>query len=788
MLRHYLKIAARSIIKDKAYSIVNIIGLSLAVACCFLLIFWVMFELSYENSYSNSDRIYRLINVENKNGKISRSVDFKNPLVNQLKENFPQIEAVCCIDMIELPFFKDGDSDRDGIMASYLETSMDFLKMFSFNYLEGSPENVKNDKDIIITKTTARKIFGEKSALGKHINYGTGIMQYTYTVVAVIDLPQNTQIKFDILYPTEKSASSNNNYLMFKRGVENASELSNQINVFLTKNSESKVKIELQALKDIHLYTPKDIMTNSKWEKYGNLNQIYLFSLSGILILIIALINYINTSISRALSRMKEVGVRKVTGASKTQLVLRFLSESFILSTISILVAILFVRFLFADFSEIMGNRILLIYNWQTILIAVSLCLFVSLLSGGYSAFYLSSLNPVLVLRGGSKSGTKEGLRNILLGLQLFLSIIILTCTVIIYKQINTVLNADTGVNRENVIVLESSLWYDSESFIERIKKENPNIIDATMASSPPYNASWGYAGVSWEGCNEGVKNMEFTQIWCDSHFANTFNLEIIDGEFIKPGLSWFNSSNDKSYDIVVNESFKKLMGVKNPIGTSVTYSLGLTGKIIGVVKDFNFKPLREKVSPLIISFNPECTSNMFIRTNGNDKQKTLQYILAKYKEMKPNYSNTPIIFHTVDEDYKKMYVAELRTAKILSIFAFISLILSLMGIISMVSFMIEKRTKEIAIRKINGARIYDIVLLFSKTLVKIAIVVSVFALPICYIIMHGWLENYVYRTVLSWWIFVLIPGLIMFLLLIVITIQVYFTALKNPVDSLRKD
>ena len=208
----------------------------------------------------------------------------------------------------------------------------------------------------------------------------------------------------------------------------------------------------------------------------------------------------------------------------------------------------------------------------MTIIIALLVCILVTLMSGGYAAFYLSSLNPVFILRGASKTGSKETLRKALMGLQFFLSIAILICTLVIYKQINAIFNAETGVDRKNIIVLETSLWYDAESFFQIIKKENPNIIDATISSSPPYNTTWGYSGVSWEGSIDDVKQMEFTQIFCDHNYANTFGLEMVSGEFIPPGLTWWQYSEDKSFNIVINESFQKLMGEDNPLGITVTY------------------------------------------------------------------------------------------------------------------------------------------------------------------------------------------------------------------------
>lgn len=783
MLKHYFIITIRSIFKDKGYSFVNILGLSIAIACCFLLIFWVKFELSFDKCFQESDRIYRVLQVENRPEGLYRSTWIRPNIASQLKETYPQIEGSTFLHPQELSFTVS-DKEGDGIMAMWIEVIPDFLRMFEFEYVEGNPQTVVDNRGGIITEEAAKKFFGNESPIGKALVFGVSTR---ITIDAVIKLPQNTHMRFDLLSISERGYGPH--YIMLKEGVKPTEQFKDELSKFLAeKTGKDDKRLILQPLEDIHLHSSKELMLDSVLDKYGDIKQIYLFSLAALLILIIAIINYINTSIARALNRMKEVGVRKVTGSTKQQLIQRFLFESFIISLVSVVISLFFVKLFFPEFSEIMGNQTAFSFDFSTIIIAILVCLIITVLSGGYAAFYLSSFKPTDVLRGGSKTGSKDNLRKALIGLQFFLSISILICTLIIYKQVNAIFNAETGVDRKNIIMLDTSLWYDVESFITIIKKENPNIIDATIASSPPYNSQFGYSGVSWEGSDEDEKNLSYTQIFCDHHYANTFGLQLIDGQFIPPGLSWWQNSEQDSYNIVINEAFKEMMGEDNPIGITVKYAWGMKGKIIGVVKDFNFKPLKEKISPLIMSFNPEASSKLYIKTTGKDKQATLDYILEKYKEMKPDYAKRPVMYSTVEEEYRNMYQSELRTAKILSVFSVISFVLSLLGVISMISFMIEKRAKEIAIRKINGASIKDISLMFIKDITKVALLASVVSVPICYLIMHNWLQGYVYRTSLSWWIFIIIPAFIILVTSIIIAIQVYLTARQNPVESLRSE
>ncbi len=783
MFQHYLKIAWRNILKDKTYSAINITGLALAVACCFLLIFWIKFELSYEKCYPDSDKIYKILQEETRTEGIVYSADIRPGIATNLKETFPQIKYVALMHNETLPFTIMG-REGDGIMATLVTTGEDFLRIFAYDYIEGSPETVTKERGAIMSEEAARKFFGNKSAIGETVNFGNSD-RATFTISAVVKVPKNTHIKFDILNPLSKNPVYGGiHYIRLADGYKITPEFEAQVAKFLgtTRNTENLLK--LQPIRDIHLHSPKEVDDGS----FGNLAQIYLFSGAVLLILLIAVINYVNTSIARAMSRVREVGVRKVFGANQKKLIERFLFESFILSFIAVFISLVLVELLFPSFSQIMGNRVPLVFDVRIFIIAMVMCAVVTLLSGGYAAFYLSSFNPIMIMKGGTKTGSKEGLRKILIGVQFFLSISVLICTVFIYKQIHAIFNAETGVDRNNIMVLETGLWYQAEDFIQIIKKENPNIIDASIAMSAPYNSSYNYSGVSWTGGKESSKEMEFTQIFCDHHYANTFGLEVIQGEFIPEGLGWWQDSDEKSFHIVINEAFKKVIGEENPIGITVRYAWGMEGKIIGVVKDFNFKPLKEPITPLIISFNPESSNKVYIKTTGRNKKATLDYIIAKYKEMKPDYAKRPVIYHTVEDEYNEMYETELRTAGMLSVFSVISFFLTLMGIISMLSFMIEKRSKEIAIRHINGAKIKDIILLFAGDIFKIVAITAIIAIPLCYILLSNWLQGYVYRTTLSWWIFLLIPLLIMAITLLVISLQVYFTAQKNPVESLKNE
>ncbi|MCL2041644.1 MAG: ABC transporter permease [Bacteroidales bacterium] len=786
MLHQYLKIAFRNIRNDRGYSLINILGLSVALACCLVLIFWIKFELSYENCFPDAGRIYRVLEVERRDGGLHKSDYIRPGIAEQLKENFPEIEAATCVHHEQLPYTYE---ENDGIMVNKVEVSPDFFKMFQYEYVEGSPEALgQAETDAIMSEETARKFFGNESAIGKSISFGG---HFEVTIVGVVKMPQNTFVRFDLLTVVRNPMRLYGfHYVLIGKNAAFSDETQQRLANFLSTMRDTDNKLAFQPIKEIHLHSSEELARDIPWYNYGNKAQLYLFSLAALLLLLIAVINYVNTSIARSMTRAKEVGVRKIAGSTQAQLIARFLIEAFVVSFLAVIVAFFLARLFFPHFSQLMGTVVALTFNMGSVLVCVGVCVMMTLLSGAYSAFYLSFFNPVIAFKGGSATGTKNGLRKTLVGLQFFLSITIFICTLLIYKQISYMFHADTGVEKDNIVVINTDLWYDSERFFHTIKTENPDVIEATIASAPPYNAKYNYSGVSWDGAPEEAQLIEFNQIFCDHHYADLFGLEVLEGRFIPSDLTWWDETEDNSYGVVINETFKKLMNVDNPIGITVKYAWGMEGKIVGVIKDFNFKPLRQPITPLIISFNPEAMNSVFVKMSGKNRQATLQYVLEKYREVyqKDRETNRPVIYSMVDDDYKKMYQTELRTSKVLLIFSIASLLISLMGIFGMISLMLEKRTKEIALRKIHGAKIADIIRLFVKeftTLLGVAVVTSV---PVAYWIMSRWILDYAYRTPLSWWLFVSVVLLIFTLTVVLISSQVYNVARRDPVKSLKNE
>ena len=376
MIVHYLKIALRNIFKDKLYSLINLLGLSIAIACCFLLIFWIKFELSYEDCHQNAGRIYKVLKVEQRADGLHKSDCIGPAIANQLKQAFPEIEAATVLSHEQLSFTKLDNKDDESIFTDYTNALPDYLDIFTYEYIEGSKENVLKNRGVVMSEEAAKKFFGKESAIGKTVCFG----ETKFNVQAVVRIPQNTQIRFDILDPF-KSHNNGFHYILVKENAHFSKEKQRLLADFLGTTRETKDKLYFQELKDIHLYSPKELVYNNEWQTYGDLKQIFLFSFVALLILIIAIINYVNTSVARAMSRMREVGVRKVTGSTQKQLILRFLSDAFIISAASIVLAIIVSKSLFPEFSILMGNQTIFYIDFNTILIALAVCLFITLLS-----------------------------------------------------------------------------------------------------------------------------------------------------------------------------------------------------------------------------------------------------------------------------------------------------------------------------------------------------------------------------------------------------------------------
>ncbi|MDL2265759.1 FtsX-like permease family protein [Parabacteroides sp. OttesenSCG-928-G07] len=802
MLLQYLKIAIRSIFKDKTYTLINITGLTIAFSCFFLLFFWIRYERSFEDQHPNADRIYMVLDREVRSDQIAKHISIRPTIDRDIKADYPFIEEATSVYFENLSFKLNADNKIHATVASVLP---EFFTLFPLECIAGSTYSPNMTTSArYISEDVAIRYFGSAiNAVGKTFTlYADEII-----IDGVLAVPRNSHIQFELLrvdtdYNRHERRGgvhfilAKSNYKLTETNTYISQKQLEKMSELLSKVREAKRTYEFMPLKDIHLYTDattQELMMNNVY--YGDYKQVRIFSLIAFLILFLAIINYINTSTARALSRSKEVGVRKMAGSDRQQLVVRFLAESFIITLVSVFLAIAVAWLLTPIFSDIMGNDFSFVLDIIAISLAFIICIITSLLSGGYAAFYLSSFNTTSALKGGTGTGSKEGLRKALITVQLMLAIGILVCTVIVFRQMNYIFTKDLGFDRSNIYELHTMLWYESEAYQQTLE-QHPYIINSTIASAPPFNVEWGYSGVQWAGSSEAETEITFAMLSCDYRFASTFGLEMVTGEYIQPGYTWWQFTNENSYSIVINETFARLLNMENPIATTITYAPFGDGKtkrdgvIIGVVKDFMFKPMQEGMLPLIINYNPESISKMYIKIRPEKKADTFAFIEEQYNlHRKGSYGEDhPFSIKSLDTVYEQLYHKEVRLERLLSVFSFLSIVLICMGILGIISFMLEKRTKEIALRKINGANVQDIFLLFVKGFGLLTAVAACFALPVAALTMKSWMQQYVYRTDAGWWVYLVVPLTVFLITVGTIFIQVLQAARRNPIESLRSE
>lgn len=789
MLLHYLKIAWRNIWNDKLYSLINLIGLTVAFTVVFLFVQWIRYELSFETCYPDSDRIYQVQEAEKRDDGIHKNMYMRPAIDTELQEKYPIIEEAMFITSYR------GSIELNGNAFSYNRSnaSLNFFKLFPMELVAGTMGNADNNNSgVFISEKFAEKVFGNpKKAAGKEFIF----FREQRKVDGVIRVPENSVIQFDLLFLRDVIRDRGTHFIKIK---DNASFNENQQRLmanFLTERDGNKNKLIFKPLKKIHLYTDSNTekFLINQGNYYGSIKEINTFIVVVSLLLLLAIINYVNTSTARSLSRAKEVGVRKISGSNRRQLIIRFLTEAFIISFVAVFLAMDIAKMLHHSFEHVMSNTFDFKINGFTFLLGIGMCFITTLLAGGYAAFYLSSLNPVNVLAGDiGRTGSKNIFRKILLGIQFIIAISILISTWTVFRQLNYMLNKDLGFDKDGVYIFNTNLFYDSERFIDELQK-NPYIKNATMAFGAPYNVQWAYSGVNWQNATQGTQEITFAELTCDHRYDDVFELQMVQGNFIPPRLSWWQFSDNKSYSIVINETFKKLIGVENPVGMTIVYGgeWKVEGKIIGVVKDFYFRPLNYKISPLIIRFNPEYMNTMYIKIDPNHEKEAISHIRSIYEKTKEEgkwLGTIPFQLIPLEKEYREMYKSETRLQRILNIFSLLSIILSFMGIISMVAFIIEKRTKEIGIRKINGAKWLDIVREFWKEFLLLVAIAAVPAMLVSYWLMHNWLQQYMYHPAFAWWIFVLVPLFIVALTILILYLQVQSIARKNPVECLKSE
>jgi putative ABC transport system permease protein len=798
MIKNYLKIAIRNIKRYPAHSILNISGMAIGMAGAFLILLWVQSELSYDRFHKNADCLYRVLeNLYAEGGDVIQTALTPNALASALKEEYPEITRSTRYEGRAFPI-KKGD---EYIIQAGAFVDRDFLDMFNIEFVRGDRMTaLSGPHNMVITEEAARKYFNNDDPLGKTLMS----MNFPFTITGVVkSLPHNSHIQFDLLIPfyfyatfgadlNSWGVNATYSYIELQKGTD-GKVFGTKIKGILQRHiKDAKADVFLQNIKKIHLLSYGKY--SSDISGHGDITNIRMLSLIAVIILIIACINFMNLTTAQAARRVKEIGMRKVSGANRQKIIFQFLGESLMIVFVAHIIAMILVELLLPDFNNLIrnyqngdllmmnfndhiGTQVEVNYHSAGLYFGlITIVLFCGLLAGSYPALYLSSLKPLNLINNSTLNiyGNPH-FRRLLVILQFSMSVLLIICTLIIGNQFRYMKTRKLGFNTENIGYFQFGMDMQRE-VLKRDLRKNSDIINVSIANHP-YN---GYGtettdGFSWEGKQEGDKVL-FCILYADEDYASTFQLDLLQGRFFSSDFSTDNTA------VVINEQAAKIMGLKDPVGEVLSFRDGSRFSIIGVAKDFNFKSLHNKIEPLIMLMNREMF-NCFIKMKPDKISSTIDYVGRVFKSYNLPYA---MEFKFLEDDYNNLYWSERRMGKILSYFSFLAIIISCLGLIGLSSYMTERRTKEIGIRKANGAKAFEVFSLLAKEYLILVIISFLIAIPVAWYAMHKWLQSFAYRVDIGWWVFGLAGFFALFIALLTVGIQSFRAANKNPVESLR--
>lgn len=810
MIKNYIKIAWRNLLKNKGFTAINIIGLSLGIGCFIVIAMFVTDELSYDRYHENAKRIYR-INSDIRFGGTDLSMAVSSdPMGETLKSDYPEVEQyVRLYSSGGSKLIKKGSEYINEGLVTHADSTV--FDVFTLPAIVGNTKTALNEPNtVVISETAAIRYFGSANeAVGEFLETDDN-NRTLYEVKAVIeDMPMNSHFRYDFFFSMDNLQYGFGNYLshnfhtymLLREGVdykkfnENFTEV---IDKYILPQAKQFMQIEsmedfekagnhlsysLFPMTDIHLKSDRGVELSAN----GNIQYVYIFSAVALFILILACINFMNLTTARSSGRAKEVGIRKVLGTGKNSLISQFLTESTLISILALIIGLLFVRLTLGWFNEMSGKEMVLsaLLSPQFIVFLVVFPFIVGLFAGVYPAFFMSSFQPITVLKG--KLGTshkKNTLRNFLVVFQFTTSIILIVGTVVIYKQLNHIQNSQLGFDKDRVLVV-SNIGIPQETR-QSLKDEIVQLADIESASFggflPVSNSSRSDTTFSTETVmtESNAFNMQY---WtADYDYLENMGMEMLEGRFFS------REFGSDSTAIVINETAAKLAGIDNPVGKNLYRQDGqgnlITYNIIGIVKNFNYQSLKENVGALSfrLANNSWVTAYKF---NTTDIAGLVDAIEDKYNTVAPGM---PFDYSFLDESFENMYRQERRVGSVAITFAILAIIIACLGLLGLATYIAEQRTKEIGVRKVLGASVVNIVKMLSKDFVKLVIIAFLIASPIAWWFMNKWLEDFAYRIDLHLWIFALVGVLALVVALFTLSFQAIKAAISNPVNSLRTE
>jgi len=794
MFKNLLRVSFRNFKRDIWYSLLNILGLTIGITFSLLLIFYIKDELSYDRYNEKADRIYRINSYIQEQGKDEMKWAITQfPLGPTLKQDYPEVEAATRFVGAGKTMYKNGDLRFYEDKVFFADSSV--FKIFTYQFIEGDPKTaLVEPNSMVLTQSLAEKYFGKnKSVAGKSLQNGNGDV---YKITGVVkDVPKNSHIIYNALisvtslpkdFANSWGSFSFFNYVLLKPNT-NAAEFQKKLLAMydkymavIFKQFNVKIHYGVQPITSIHLHSD---MVNEP-EELGSMSYIYIFSAVALFMIIIACINYMNLTTARSARRAKEIGIRKVTGSSKTQLVAQFLVESTLTALFALLLSIGFIALFLSTFNSVAGKYITFstLFEPGTLLILLLLVLLVGLLGGSYPAFYLSKFNPVHVLKGSlSKGSSNVMLRRTLVVIQFTISMIMLICTWVVYGQLQYLRNKDLGFNRDYVLSVTANTDKDIRSNITAFENEiknKPGILSASTAEATPGS------GISFNLFSIESKN-GYVDKGVDVYGADENYFKTL-GIMIKRGRN-FSGLSDTLHSIIVNEAMAKEFGWSEPLGKRVKFPGDTSGRyfeVVGVVRDFNQKSLYNPITPLIMYYRPN-SNNMQLKLDGKNLPTTIASIEKTWKNRFPDL---PFKYTFLDQDFDSQYAADQKRGKIFVAFSILTILITCLGLLGLVAFTTQQRQKEISIRKIMGAGVSQIVPLITTNFVVLVGISCLIAFPVAYWFMYKWLQIFTYNIGLSPMPFLLSAVVVLLITMLTVTFHTVKAAIANPVKSLRTE
>jgi putative ABC transport system permease protein len=798
MLRNYLKVAFRNILKHKGYSLINVLGLALGMACFLLIIFFIQFENSTDSFHKNRKNIYQVVRINNYADFTERKAITGAPLAPLLMENFAAIARAIRFTNFQSELVNFGE--KKFVERGFFFADAEVFDVFTFPLLQGNPKTaLQKPFSVVLTAETAHKYFGDGDPINKTLNYNLGGQKFDFQVTGVLaPIPLNSHIQFDFLasytslpsivgeyFMTKHWDSPTWTYIQLSEGTK-PEELNRLLPAFTEKHvdkwSFTSISHEIQPLKDIYFHSPGPPIGER-----GNSQFLFVLSVISVFILLIASINFMNLATARSGSRAKEIGMRKVIGAQRAQLVRQFIGESVCTSFMALIFAIILVEIFLPAFSQFVGKSLSINYtqNIGYILAMIATAFMVGIFSGSYPAFFLSSFKPVAVFKETlRRKGLAVITRKILVVGQFVISIALIASVILMTRQIQFMRDMELGFNKDFLITIpiRDRAVRQRYELLKNKWMQNPNILAVAASSMEP--------GVtSQNGINitaSGVDDMETGIIYVDHDYVRTLEIKLARGrDFAK------NISSDAEGALLMNEAMIERLGWQDGVGEQAELFFKEGGKkipmyqavVVGILNNFNFRDLTTPMQPLLIKIDPRRYNYIFARINSNAIIASADYLKSTWKEFQ---FDQPFEFTFLADDMNRVYSRVESFAAVARYGTFFAIFIACLGLFGLASFTAEKRTKEIGIRKVLGATAPGLVRLISKEFLALVALANIIAWPAAYYAMNQWLQNFAYRTSIEFWIFLLAAGLAFLIALFTVSYQAIKTALANPIDSLR--